>query len=93
MGESSDTVRSNSLLVYLTLILENEPKVQKDVLFPHKNLGFAEALLILIFITINFCGFVANSGSRADYDDKYLYSRSYSGSRADYDDKYLYSRR
>ena len=27
--------------------------------------------------------------TRHDYDDKYLYSRSYSGSRADYDDKFL----
>ena len=41
--------------------------------------------------TINVCRVVANSGSRADYDDKFLYSRSYSGSRADYDDKFLYS--
>ena len=30
--------------------------------------------------------------SRHDYDDKFLYSRSYTRSRRYYDDKYLYSR-
>ena len=43
---------------------------------------------------INFCTVVVYSGIRADYDDKFLYSRSYhclAGS--DYDDKFLYCRR
>ena len=38
-------------------------------------------------LTINFCTVVVTWGTRSDYDDKFLYSRSYSGSRADYDDK------
>ena len=37
--------------------------------------------------TINICDRRSYSGNRADYDDKFLFSRSYIRNRRDYDDK------